>query len=445
MMPSKHTILSHAEPEAETIEAIGWRSRIAQHFEIPTLLRLFGGGLTVMAIMMFLFQRWDDATDLLRYGMIMGETLILTALGLATSLLLKEQKSARVFLGLSLVSTSAVFTILGAMIYSQVQWLPVDANLPDYALWVADSLLTVVWILAGSLIVLGGQSLFSFSVLARPIASRLTLLLLLNVALLLLPIRDMGVTALIVLPALMFGFRYLSRLRKSLPAVRTTEGMMASLLVMLPLLIMIGRSAYLYAEDATAFGTLALLVYVLLRQLALSLTVMIRFRRSLEVISLLPATVAALSFTQVIAGMAPGIGHWLVVVFGFLLCAFLLDLGKRAIADRERYFASIFYTGLAVAVIEVAFWPNVTTALFSTILSSVILLYSYSTKENNLLRFSLLTMAGSFLLLVSELFVSFDLGIWISLALLGMSIIILAAAMERYGDQMMMFIQRLKS
>jgi hypothetical protein len=445
MMPSEHTIQSHSEPEPGVVGAIGWRSRIAQHFEISTLLRLFGGGLTVMAIMMFLFQRWDDATDLLRYGMIMGETLTLTILGLATSLWLKEQKSARVFLGLSLVSTSAVYTILSAMIYSQVQWLPADANLPDYALWVADSFNSVLWLLAGSLIVLGGQSLFSLSVLARPVARRLTLLLMLNVALLLLPIRDMGITTLLVLPTLMIGFRYLSTLRKSTPAMRTAEGMIANLLVMLPLFIMIGRGAYLYAEDAMAFGTLALLTYLLLRQLALSLTVMTRLRRSLEVVSLLPALFAAFNFTQLLDGMVPQIDHWLLVVFGFLLSGFLLDLTKRAVSGGNRYFLAIFYTGLAVSAIEATIWPGVTTALFSTTLSGLILLYGYSAKENNLLRFSLLTLVGSFVLLVSELFVSFDVGIWISLALLGMSIIVLAAAVERYGDRMRAFVQRLKS
>jgi hypothetical protein len=445
MIPSEHTIPPHTEPDPETVEATDWRSRIAQHFEVSTLLRLFGGGLTVMAILMFLFQRWDEATDLYRYGLIMGETMILTVLGLATSLWLKEQKSARVFLGLNLVSTSAVFTILGAMIYSQVQWMPVNAHLPDYAFWVADSLNTVVWLLAGSLIVLAGQSLFSFSVLARPAAPRLTLLLMLNVTLLLLPIRDMGVTTLLVLPTLILGFRYLSVLRKSMPAMRTTEGTMASILAMLPLFIMIGRGAYLYAEDAIAFATLALLAYLILRQLALSLSVMIRLRRSLEVASLLPALLATFNFTQVLEGMVPQIGHWQVVVLGLLFCGFLLDLTKRAISGKDRYFLSIFYIGLVVAVIEAAVWPGVNTALFSFILSGMILLYGYSAKENNLLRFSLLTLIGSFILLLSKLFASYDVGIWVSLALLGMSIIVLAAAVERYGSQMMVLLQRLRS
>jgi hypothetical protein len=432
------------QAERTDAETMDWWTRLARHVEITTLLRVFGGGLTVMAIMMFLFQRWDEATDLLRYGMIMGETLILTGLGLATSYWLKEQKSARLFLGLSLVSTSAAFTILGAMIYSQVQWLPVDANPPDFAFWMVDTMDSMAWLLPGSLFLLGVQSLFGLSVLARPVAKRLTLLLLLNVTLLLLPIREMGITMLMVAPALLFVFRTLSGLRRSTPAMRTGEGLMASALVMLPLLIMIGRGAYLYAEDAMAYASLALIVYLLLRQLARSLKVMLRFRQSLEIASLLPAVAAALSFTQVVEGMTTWTGEVFVVVFGLLLSIFLLDLAKRAAVGAAHYFHAIFYIGLIVATIEVVLWPSIFTALFSTVLSVMILFYGYSAKQNTLLRLSALATLGSFILLISKLFDSFDLGIWISLALIGMSVIVLAAAVERYGNRIQALVQRLK-
>jgi hypothetical protein len=444
-MRAEQSTLADIEVDLETTEVIDWRLRMIQKLEISTMMRLFGGGLTVLAIVMFLFQGWDDATDLHRYGMIMGETILLTLLGLVTSFWLKEQKSARVFLGLSLVSTSAVFTILGAMIYSQIQWLQVDANLPDYARWVADSAQSVVWLISGSLVVVVAQSMFSFSVLARPAASRLSLLMLLNVALLILPIREMWITTLLVLPALMFGHRYLSMLRKSMSAMRTTEGVMASLLVMLPLLIMIGRGAYLYAADAFTFTTLALLTYLIFRQLALSLKVMIRFRQSLEILSLLPALLAAFSITLLLYDALPQTGQWLIVVFGMVLSGFLFDLAKRAISGRDHYFTSIFYIGLIVAVTEVLLWPDVTTALFSTMLSGLVALYGYSEKGKHLLRFSLLTLIGSLILLINLLFTSFDMGIWITLALLGMSIIILAAIVEHYGSQLMTLVQRLKS
>ncbi|MBT2971019.1 MAG: hypothetical protein KME56_08415 [Candidatus Thiodiazotropha sp. (ex Ctena orbiculata)] len=423
----------------------GWQTAISRYLDVSTVLRLLGGGLTVIAIVLFLFQRWDDASDLLRYGMILGETLILTLLGFATSILLQEQKSARVFLGLSLVSTSAVFTILGAMIYSQVQWFPAVANLPDFAFWRVDSLNTVMLLLAGSFVILGGQSLLGFSVLVRPASRRLSLLLMLNVVLLLLPIRDMGITTLLVAPALLFSFHNLSRLRRTLPAMRTGEGFVAGILVLLPLIIMIGRGAYLYAMDAMAFGTIGLLIYLILRQLALSFTAMIRFRNALEIMSMLPALMTALYFTQVLDGIVPQMGHWLVVLFAVIVCGFLLDLAKRAVTGREYYFRAIFYLGLAVAIIEEGIWPGVTTALFATALSGAVLLYSYGADESSLLKLSLLTLIGSMVLLSSELLVTFDLGIWLSLAILGMLTIVLSATVERYGKQIISLVHRLKT
>jgi hypothetical protein len=220
---------------------------------------------------------------------------------------------------------------------------------------------------------------------------------------------------------------------------------MASALVMLPLFIMIGRGAYLYAGDAMALASLALVTYLLFRQLALSLTLMISLRKALEVISLLPAVVAALSFTQVFEGIAPEIDNWFVVIFGLMLSGFLLDLAKRAVAGEAHYFHAIFYTGLAIAVIEVVFWPGISTALFSATLSGMILIYSYSAKQNSLLRLSLLASIGSLILLISELLDSFNPGIWISLAVIGMSVIVLAAAIERYNNRLKALVQRLKS
>jgi hypothetical protein len=425
-------------------ERTGWRSRIAQHLEIANLLRLVGGGFTVAAILIFLFQRWEDASDLSRYGMIFGETLILAILGFATSRWLKDQRSARVFLGLSLVSTSAVFTILAAMIHSQVQWMPVVANLPDFAVWAIDSMDHIVLLLTGSYLLLGTQSLFTLSVLARPAARSLSLIFLLNTGLLLLPIRDMGITTLLVLPALLFGLRYLTVLRRSTPAMRTVEGTMAGVLALLPLAIMIGRGASLYAQGPVAVGSLALLAYLLLRQIAMSITQAVRFRKLLEVASLLPAAIASLQVVELVDYNFPLFNHWLIAIFGAALSGFLMDLAMRAISGRERYLQAALYTGLLVSVIEESFYPGVASALFGVVISALVLLFSIATRESNLLKLALLILLGSMVLLVSKVIFTLNAGTWISLTILGMATIILAATVDRYGKQMIEVIQRLK-
>jgi hypothetical protein len=427
---------SNALEESVAADETGWRSRIVQYLDVSTILRLCGSGFTIAAILLFLFQRWENASDLHRYGMILGETLTLTLLGLMTSRWLKEQKSARVFLSLSLVSTSAVFTILGAMIYSQVQWMPTVTNVPDFAFWAADSMDTVLLLLVGSFVILGGQSLLSFSVLARPVARSLTLLLMLNIGLLLLPVRDLGITTLLVMPVLLFVSRYLAMLRKSTPAMRTGEGTMAGILVLLPLVIMVGRGAYLYAEGPVAIGSLALLAYLVLRQLALSISNAVRSRKFLEMASLAPAALAALELTEVVNGISPRMDHWLIVVFAVAMSGFLLDLARRALAGNKYYLRGMISMGLIVAVVEQAFWPGVSTAMLGVVLSGLLFVLSYSVKEVSLFGLSLLTLIGSLVLLVVELIATLNTSTWVSMAILGMSTIILAAAVERYGKQM---------
>ena len=425
-------------------ESVDWRSRLAPYLEVSNILRVAGGGFTVAAILIFLFQRWEEATDLYRYAMIFGETLTLAVLGFATSHWLKDQKSARVFLGLSLVSTSAVFTILAAMIHSQVQWLPVAAELPDFAVWALDSMDSIMPLLAGSFIVLGAQSLFTLSVLARPVARNLSLLLMINIGLLLLPIRDMGVTTLMVLPALLFGFRYLNMLRRSTPAMRTGEGTMAGLLVLLPLFIMIGRGASLYAQGPVAIGSLALLAYLLLRQIAQSITQTMRFRKALEFASLLPAVVASLQVVALVEANFLLLYSWRIAIFGAAMIAFLMDLSQRAIAGRERYLQAALFTGLLASVIEEVLYPGVPSALFGLVVSAAVLLFSVATGVRNLLKPTLLVLLGSMILLVSKIIFTLNAGTWISMSILGMATIILAAAVERYGKQMVEVVQRLK-
>lgn len=431
-------ILESLADETQTLEeSAGWRSKIARHLEVSNILRMAGGGFTVAAILIFLFQRWESASDLYRYGMIFGETLILAVLGFATSRWLKDQRSARVFLGLSLVSTSAVFAILAAMIHSQVQWMPVVANLPDFAVWAIDSMDSVLPLLGGSFILLGALSLFTLSVLARPVARSLGLLFMLNIGLLLLPVRDMGITTLLVLPALFFGFRYLGTLRRSTPAMKTAEGTIAGFLVLLPLFIMIGRGASLYAHGPVAIGSLALLAYLLMRQIAQSISQAIRFRQALEVASLLPAVVTAWQTVELANYNLSWLNHWQVPLFGVIMSLFLVDLTLRAISGRDRYLQAVLSMGLLVSVIQEVFYPTLTSAIFGLVASALVLLLSIAARERNLLKLSLLTGGGSLVLLLSKIIFTLDAGSWMSLTILGVAAIILATLRDHYGKRIM--------
>ena len=66
------------------------------------------------------------------------------------------------------------------------------------------------------------------------------------------------------------------------------------------------------------------------------------------------------------------------------------------------------------------------------------------TKEKNLIRLSLLALLGSLVLLISNIVVTLNAGSWMSLSILGMVTIVLAATVERHGNKMKELAQRLK-
>ena len=99
-----------------------WWQRILKIASFSELLRIFGACAVLASMSLFLMNGWSEGNDIQRYLKLLAQTGLLTLGGLALSVGLKEYKGARLFYGLSLVSVAANFTILGALIYSMVQW-----------------------------------------------------------------------------------------------------------------------------------------------------------------------------------------------------------------------------------------------------------------------------------------------------------------------------------
>ena len=66
----------------------------------------------------FMLQDWGSANDIQHYFMLLMQSALLAGAGFAMSYLLKENKGARIFFGLGLISVTANFTILGALVFS---------------------------------------------------------------------------------------------------------------------------------------------------------------------------------------------------------------------------------------------------------------------------------------------------------------------------------------
>ena len=103
--------------------------RLKQITSVSDILRVFGACAVIASMSLFLLNGWSDGNDIQRYFKLLAQTGLLAGSGIALSFWLKENKGARLFLGLGLISVVANFTILGALTYSMVQ---LDGGLIDY-------------------------------------------------------------------------------------------------------------------------------------------------------------------------------------------------------------------------------------------------------------------------------------------------------------------------
>lgn len=234
--------------------------RPAQSFDPDALtraLRIAGAILVVASASTFMLQHWQrSGSDLIRYAMLVGQSLMLAAAAYFVGLSMREGRSARTFLGLVLATIPVSFAVLGGLVYSQFH-LEAVPRLPHYATWVAPSATSALLAVAGTLIVLGPLGVLSFTALARKEAKALSLAFFAANLLVLVPVREAAVV--VTLAGLCVVA--LLRLETTRFAVKaqldTFEGKLARTLVFVPPVIMLGRALHLYrAGGAFAGGVL---------------------------------------------------------------------------------------------------------------------------------------------------------------------------------------------
>ena len=142
---------------------------------VSELLRFLGAAVIVASMSLFLLQGWGEGNDIRRYLMLLAQTGLLAGGGFAMSYVLKEAKGARIFFGLALVSVTANFTILGALIYSVFQLDHALTTYPGFATWQIADIAGTGLVTLGALVVLVPIALFCFMVMATQSAKDLTL------------------------------------------------------------------------------------------------------------------------------------------------------------------------------------------------------------------------------------------------------------------------------
>ncbi len=399
---------------------------------LPAILRILGAGAVLIAMYSFLIRGWDSGDDMFRYFLMLGHTGALAAIGIASGYWLKESKGARLLLTLSLVSVPANFAILGAFIFSQTAAIDVSTY-PHYVAWSVDSLNSALLSNGIALLVLIPVTFLGFTVLARSMSKKLSILFLLSNAALLLPLRDPQLVGIMVL-VLAFVVIALSRKTSNHnAAAKTSEGIIALGLQLLPLAVLMGRSLWLYSADLFLLAVLSLSVFFILRQVSFYLGGKSRVKDVLEGFSVLSAILFGLlliDILQAVTSFSYGILFPLGVVASM---AMVYEISFRRHCDHYRagLYRRIAVAGLVLGIaVNLLSNTNFVISLMTVIIGMGASLTGYKMQQKNLFSGGIILMLLGIAQQLYELVWHFDLGNWAGLAVLGVVSIVIASMME---------------
>ncbi|MEJ2422928.1 MAG: hypothetical protein P8101_00510 [Candidatus Thiodiazotropha sp.] len=322
----------------------------------PVFLRLIGSTLVLTALSLFLFQHWDSGDDLFRYWLLLGFNVMLTIFGIFTSRLLRETKGARTFLMLALASIPINFTILGAFLYTLHPLDMLMVSYPDYATWqIGDKANITLAGIAGIISALVISAL-GFRVLAGNLALKLSLLFIAANSTLLIPLRHADHVVWMLLGFTGLAFFAVQRITRNAVALNTFEGSIAKIVVMIPMLLMLARSVWLYPITQLFQVGMVLLTWWVLRALSNTLGQQHVLHPSIEIFSFLTGSWTAF----LVAGLAQdywGIDHATSVnLIAYVIAAFSFEMSLRGtnFAHFFRYVAGLSLVAGALSALSIS-------------------------------------------------------------------------------------------
>jgi hypothetical protein len=396
-------------------------------------LRIAGAALVVAAASTFMLQNWHVGNDLMRYAMLVGQSLLLAAAAYFVGLTVREGRSARTFLALVLATIPISFAVLGGLVYSRFHWgeMPV---LPHYASWVAPSRASALMAVVGTLLLLVPLSLVSFTALARKEARTLTLAFCAANLLVLVPLRQPELVALLAGGALL-GLLHLELTRfASAAQLDTLEGKLARVMPFAPPLIMLGRVFHLYHVGPAFIGGVLLISAAALWLVLSRTTSSWRRDTGAWIASALGVLGWGLCWSE-LARHLPSVGVS-ILLFGLPSASLLFLAAMRAAASRSALLglgtivalmtalsASALDRGTAAAFccivlgVAVAVWGAAMRARLRIVAGSLVALWGIGLQvwlavhADNLLRWVSLTAVGV-LLIVGSAYIERNRGRW---------------------------------
>ena len=425
---SPHTPNTPLQLEEETEQTIF--DTIKGMTSFASLLRIGGAMIVLAAMSAFLMQDWAAGNDISRYTMLLSQTLLLAMGGFGLSYLMKENKGARVFFGLGLVSITVNMATLGALIFSMTQWGSTLVSYPGFAKWQAMDVGATLLSLGATLAVSLPVAWFSYKVLARHSAKLLVGLGLFGNLLLLLPVRESVFVGALAIVAILVPLYFIRQRMQHDNSLRTAEGWFAIATIFVPAAIIIFRSLWLYPVDemltiALAGTTFAALRFCTVQMEKASLMQTVSHWISIAAALMIAVPVASLTESLISEGAA-------FSAFGTVFALLALDIAQRS----ERPKAFVVMAAL-VAGISFTFPVIIGASALSPILcvlagvASIVIGREYSSRAAMVIG-GLTVLAGAAQQMVDAVDL-INFSSWITLAITGASIIVAASIIERHG------------
>lgn len=405
---------------------------IRQGASVAGLLRMGGAALMVFSLSLFLVQGVDAASDLHRYLLLLGQTLLLTAAGFAVGFILKEPRGARVFFSLGLISIPANFAVLGAMIYSIAPLDSVLTDYPTYAKWASTSLNELLIAGAAALVVLVPMCVFCFAVMARQSKGWLSAGYLLACSTLLIPVRDTLSVTLISCVCAVAVIALLAKRQSNTERQSTDEERFAKALLFAPAALLLARSAMLYDVDFHFLLAIVIAIHYGLRHCVKHPSKHAWLKTSAKILSASSAFVLAGMFGSLINSQFPFIDPFLL--FASVLLALNIDLVRLMGQSRTGSVMHGGWAGLCFAAIatDILVGSAFTGSTTSLALAVLVTCASVITRQRLGAILGTLSIIGVVLVNSADLFsMVLDTG-WAGMAVAGASTIVAGSLLERY-------------
>jgi len=409
---------------------------LLEKINFPQILRMLGATSLLAAISLFLFQGWDNASDLDRYLLLFGHTVGLTLLGFSIGHWMKESKSARLLIMIAMASIPVNFIILGAFGYSQFHWGQLLSQYPDMARWQVQDIQKAFWIAGITLLSIIPITRLGFLVLARPSANALSALFLcLNIPLLI-PTRSSLIISAMVLAMLVLVTYTSRKMRRENYSLATFEGFISRLLMYLPIFLMVSRNLWLYAADGMIYTAISGIAYVMLRQISESLSKGSKIRLLLELLSIVAGLSIAIGVNLVVLDLTVSVTPWILPLFALVFATTLLELSTRISYGKNnvRRFAMLVIS--AACVVNLVIFDNFTASGLCLLAGLSVALFAYIGEQRVSFALGIITLFAGLAHQLSHAFDFIDFGSWGVLAGLGVAAIIIAAILERHGGQL---------